>query len=358
MQASNQNEILALLDKNLKRIKSAKSSLSQQEAKADEIPSLKKGKWSAEEDMSLRRLIEKYGEKNWKKISQNMAGRSSIQCLHRWTKILKPGLVKGPWTSEEDQRLSEWVAKEGPQKWSRCSALIPGRSGKQCRERWMNNLDPEIKRGEWTDEEDELLFNLYKKFGSAWSKIAKHFRGRTENNIKNRFYSTIRRLTLDSSLRNGNEAFSPCDDGSSTVKIEEMSTEESIISGTKNQSPISKINYEISALQESLLRKKEESTKAEFDQKIIEAKKEPTEAKTNIILERSERPASFHTMLSEHFICFLDREQECNNHLIHLMNELDHFRRHLRGMNMEMQISRSNTIALNENLSQKKMKIY
>lgn len=94
-------------------------------------------------------------------------------------------------------RLLEWVQREGALKWSRASQLIPGRSGKQCRERWLNNLNPDIKKSNWTDDEDELIFALYKKYGSAWSKIAKHFEGRTENSIKNRFYSTIRRLALD-----------------------------------------------------------------------------------------------------------------------------------------------------------------
>ena len=72
-----------------------------------------KGKWSAEEDEFLKGFVLLYGEKNWKKISYNMKKRSSIQCLHRWTKILKPGLVKGPWSVEEDKILLNWVKNEG-----------------------------------------------------------------------------------------------------------------------------------------------------------------------------------------------------------------------------------------------------
>jgi hypothetical protein len=59
-----------------------------------------------------------------------MKFRSPIQCLHRWSKILKPGLVKGPWVIEEDEKLLEWVKLNGPEKWSNCSETIPGRSGK------------------------------------------------------------------------------------------------------------------------------------------------------------------------------------------------------------------------------------
>lgn len=157
----------------------------------------KTGRWSPEEDELLKKIVPFYGEKQWRKISQHMKGRSAIQCLHRWTKILKPGLVKGPWTTEEDQKLYEWVAKEGPTKWSQCSQVIVGRSGKQCRERWFNNLNPMVKKGNWTIEEDDLIFRLYMQYGSSWSKIAKHLKGRTENSIKNRFYSTIRKIAAD-----------------------------------------------------------------------------------------------------------------------------------------------------------------
>jgi hypothetical protein len=76
-----------------------------------------------------------------------MEGRTAIQCLHRWTKILKPGLRKGPWQEEEDEKLLEWVKNNGPCKWSICAESIQGRSGKQCRERWFNNLNPNVKKG-------------------------------------------------------------------------------------------------------------------------------------------------------------------------------------------------------------------
>ena len=155
------------------------------------------GRWSAEEDELLKKIVPFYGEKQWRKISQHMKGRSAIQCLHRWTKILKPGLVKGPWTTEEDHKLYDWVSKEGPTKWSQCAQIIIGRSGKQCRERWFNNLNPVVKKGNWSIEEDDLIFKLYMQFGSSWSKIAKHLKGRTENSIKNRFYSTIRKIAAD-----------------------------------------------------------------------------------------------------------------------------------------------------------------
>jgi hypothetical protein len=62
--------------------------------------------------------------------------KSPTQCLHRWQKVLDPALVKGPWTEEEDKKVIELVEKHGPEKWSNIASFLPGRIGKQCRERY------------------------------------------------------------------------------------------------------------------------------------------------------------------------------------------------------------------------------
>jgi len=133
------------------------------------------------------------GGKNWKKVSEILKNRSPIQCLHRWSKILKPGLIKGPWTIQEDQKLIEWIKKEGPQSWTKCANKIFGRSGKQCRERYLNILSPKIKKGFWTAVEDYNIFQAYNQYGSKWSHISAALPGRSENSVKNRFYSTLRK---------------------------------------------------------------------------------------------------------------------------------------------------------------------
>ena len=151
-------------------------------------------KWTREEDEKLADLVDKYKGRSWKKISQEH-GRSSIQCLHRWSKILRPGLVKGPWTPEEDRMLINYVNYYGATDFSECSKIIQGRNNKQCRERWFNVLNPRVIKGEWSLEEDYLIFRLFKKFGGKWIKFIPFFNGlRAENSIKNRFYSTIRRF--------------------------------------------------------------------------------------------------------------------------------------------------------------------
>jgi hypothetical protein len=134
------------------------------------------------------------GPQNWKMIATDYLGeqRSDVQCLHRWQKVLQPGLVKGPWTKEEDQIIIDCI-DAGITKWSEIAERIPGRIGKQCRERWFNHLDPSLKKGNWTEEEDAILVEAQAKWGNCWTKIAKLLPGRSENAVKNRWNSATRR---------------------------------------------------------------------------------------------------------------------------------------------------------------------
>ena len=115
-------------------------------------------RWTKDEDERLRQAVQKMGANNWKTISQTYfpGRRTDMQCLHRWQKVLRPGLVKGPWSKAEDQIIIDCIA-QGVSKWSEIASRIPGRVGKQCRERWLNQLDPTIKKGGWTDEEDKIM---------------------------------------------------------------------------------------------------------------------------------------------------------------------------------------------------------
>ena len=104
-------------------------------------------------------------------------------------------LKTGPWDEKEDKLLKQWVEKNGAYNWTKCAEYMKFRTAKQCREHWKNNLDYNLKVGQWTSEEDLLIMKFYKKYES-WRKMIPMFEGRTENSIKNRFFSQLRKIVV------------------------------------------------------------------------------------------------------------------------------------------------------------------
>lgn len=92
---------------------------------------------SAVQDALLREAVRKLGKDNWKRVAETFDDRTDVQCQQRWTKNLNPNLVKGPWTAEEDAKVIELVNIHGAKKWSLIADHLPGRIGKQCRERFV-----------------------------------------------------------------------------------------------------------------------------------------------------------------------------------------------------------------------------
>eukprot|EP00887_Chlorella_sp_A99_P004316 scaffold15.g4316.t1 len=149
--------------------------------------------WSKREDETLRKAVGLHGAKNWKTIADYFEDRTDVQCLHRWTKVLNPAVQKRPWTKEEDATILRLVTLHSTKQWTLVAEQLPGRISKQCRERWHNHLNPEIKHGEWSREEDEMIIKFHRKYGNQWARMALHIRGRTDNAIKNHWNSTLRR---------------------------------------------------------------------------------------------------------------------------------------------------------------------
>jgi hypothetical protein len=113
--------------------------------------------------------------------------------------IPAPAFKKSKWSQEEDELLRQFVDIHGLGNWSVISQSVPGRNGKQCRERWMNQLCPALNKENWTPQEDAVLIQQQRVFGNVWSQIAQFLPGRSPNSVKNR-WSWLSRHTISASL--------------------------------------------------------------------------------------------------------------------------------------------------------------
>ena len=115
----------------------------------------------------------------------------NISPLHTFRCIKK----RMPWSEDEDKTMKQLVNKYGTSNWTLISSKMgKSRNGKQCRERWYNHLNPSLKKNNWTLEEENILFSKHMQLGNKWADIASYLPGRTLNDIKNHFYSKLRKF--------------------------------------------------------------------------------------------------------------------------------------------------------------------
>uniref|UniRef100_A0AAQ5Z1P3 snRNA-activating protein complex subunit 4 n=1 Tax=Amphiprion ocellaris TaxID=80972 RepID=A0AAQ5Z1P3_AMPOC len=138
--------------------------------------SLRRGSWTPSEDVLLRELVEKMRIGNfipYTQMSYFMEGRDPAQLIYRWNQVLDPSLRRGPWTKEEDQLLLRAVSRYGEKNWWKIRLEVPGRTDSSCRDRYHDSLKAGLKRGAFTRQERDLLLRLVEKHGVGhWAKIA------------------------------------------------------------------------------------------------------------------------------------------------------------------------------------------
>ncbi|XP_059643256.1 transcription factor MYB1-like [Cornus florida] len=139
---------------------------------------------------------------------------------------IKKELNRGSWTAEEDRKLAEVIEVHGAKRWKSIAVKAGlNRCGKSCRLRWLNYLRPNIKRGNISDQEEDLILRLHKLLGNRWSLIAGRLPGRTDNEIKNYWNSHLSKKINQRDKQSG----SPTEEGPSKSKkrkaVEKVSEE-------------------------------------------------------------------------------------------------------------------------------------
>uniref|UniRef100_A0A915JRM6 Uncharacterized protein n=1 Tax=Romanomermis culicivorax TaxID=13658 RepID=A0A915JRM6_ROMCU len=157
--------------------------------------------WTAEEDARLIDVVETCQRGNyipWDTVAYCIDGKLRSQCQNRWERALNPALRRGRWTEEEDKEILEAVHKFGTGDWSKIAKQMSNRSVSQCRERYCTVLDVGIKMSAWAVQEDAVLLVGIETFGLGnWSKIRSLLPGRTAAMCRNRHISLKRRIFRD-----------------------------------------------------------------------------------------------------------------------------------------------------------------
>lgn len=167
-------------------------------------------KWSEAEDKKLIKIKQDFPYLIWQQVSQFFENRTKAECMNRYLMVINPNLKKGKWTNEEDEILTNWVVEHGASNWGKLSNLnlIKGRNCKQIRDRWINVLSLKLKKVVWNEQTERILLEKYLLYGSCWTKISEFIKDSSENIIKNKFYSMLRKTANKYTKNKANNSLS------------------------------------------------------------------------------------------------------------------------------------------------------
>ncbi|KAL2816568.1 hypothetical protein BJX63DRAFT_441605 [Aspergillus granulosus] len=157
--------------------------------------------WTPEEDIILKREVKTAQSKgdnvSWHEIAAFLPGRTNKDCRKRWYGTAATKVKKGPWTEAEDDRLRKAIEQHGT-KWAIVASVVGTRLPDQCSKHWNHAINPEIDHSPWTPQEDQMLIQKVNKHGHYWQQIVSlYFPGRTSLAAKNRYHILQRRLKND-----------------------------------------------------------------------------------------------------------------------------------------------------------------
>jgi hypothetical protein len=149
--------------------------------------------WTIAQDEQLINLAnQSYGRHNWKEIAAQINYKTPNSCYLRY-KTINPHIKKGPWTKEEDECIFKGVELYGKVWKIIARELFINRTSKQIRDRYINYLDPILDKSKFSLDEDLLLIELQKIKGNKWTKLKEHFPRRSIDALKNRFNSALKK---------------------------------------------------------------------------------------------------------------------------------------------------------------------